>query len=134
MNLALSSITSYPSTVGVMGRSSQLCRGLSGVSGRGELQYSTDRSLPLSLARVTGLEQSLPTDEALCGRLALLSARGARSMGSGTGTNGVAIAPHGQSGPEETVCSWVILRKRRFCEISLISEDRSTSDNSINTV
>lgn len=95
--MALSSITSYPSTVGVIGRSSQLCPG---VSGSGWLEYSTERWVPLSLARVTGLGH-------LSAALSLsLSARGARYMGTGTGTNGVAIAPHtcGDTRSPEEVC------------------------------
>lgn len=56
MNLALSSMTSYPSKVGVIGLSSS-CRLLTGSEmDRGQLEYSTDGSrFPFTLARVTGL-------------------------------------------------------------------------------
>lgn len=56
VNLALSSITSYPSRVGVIGLSSS-CRLLNGSEmDRGQLEYSTDGSItPFTLARVTWL-------------------------------------------------------------------------------
>lgn len=135
MNLALSSITSYPSTVGVIGLSSS-CRLLTGSEmDRGQPEYSTDGSAtPFTLARAAwlwngggvllrlprpaerdwrrkpprpppwssraalvmgdedGLLETLPSDEARCGRLTLPPAPDrAPSMGTGTGTKGDAI-------------------------------------------
>ena len=151
VNLALSSMTSYPSTVGVIGLSSPCWLPTGSDMERGQLEYSTEASkVPFTLARVTGLwmgggvllrlplsvqrdgrsepnpslplrcsslaalvmeEQdelleTLPTDEARCGRLSLLLAPDkALSMGKGTGTKGDAIflicvlLPRHRSGP-----------------------------------
>lgn len=56
VNLALSSMTSYPNTVGVMGLSSPCWFPTGSEMERGQLEYSTDVSrAPLTLARVTGL-------------------------------------------------------------------------------
>lgn len=56
VNLALSSITSYPSTVGVIGLSSPCWLPTGSDMERGQLEYSTDGSrVPFTLARVTGL-------------------------------------------------------------------------------
>lgn len=133
VNLALSSMTSYPSTVGVIGLSPSCWLPTGSDMDRGQLEYSTDGSRdPFTLARVTGLwcgggvllrlqrdwrcepplpllwsspavlvmdEQdelleTLPSDEARCGRLSLpLPPDKALSMGTGTGTKGDAIFP-----------------------------------------
>lgn len=56
VNLALSSITSYPSTVGVMGLSSLCWLPTGSDMERGQLEYSTEGSRePFTLARVMGL-------------------------------------------------------------------------------
>lgn len=132
VNLARSSITSYPSTVGVMGRSSSCWLPNGSDMDRGQLEYSTDGSRdPFTLALMTGLRaggggvllrpqrgcccdaprrllgsspavlltdeedellETLPSDDARWGRLNLpLAPDNARSMGTGTGTNGDAI-------------------------------------------
>lgn len=54
VNFALSSMTSYPSTVGVMGLSSHPSV-WGGVSGLAQLEYSTVDSSPFILALVKGL-------------------------------------------------------------------------------
>lgn len=55
VNLALSSMTSYPSTVGVMGLSSTCWLPAGSDMERGQHGYSTeDSSTPFTLARVTG--------------------------------------------------------------------------------
>lgn len=133
VNLALSSMTSYPSTVGVIGLSSSCWLPTGSDMERGQLEYSTEGSrVPLTLARVTGLWrgggvllrlplsmqwdgeppyplplaspaalvkdeedellETLPSEEARCGRLSLLLPPDkALSMGTGTGTKGDAI-------------------------------------------
>lgn len=127
VNLALSSMTSYPSTVGVIGLSSPCWLPAGSDMERGQLEYSTEVSrVPFTLARTTGLwrgggvllrlplstqrdwrwepnpphplpwsspaeeVETLPSDEARCGRLSLLLPP-ALSKGTGTGTNGDAI-------------------------------------------
>lgn len=56
VNLALSSMTSYPSTVGVIGLSSTCWLPAGSETERGQLEYATEGSRdPFSLARVTGL-------------------------------------------------------------------------------
>lgn len=134
VNLALSSMTSYPSTVGVIGLSSCWLPSGSDME-RGQVEYSTEGSrVPFTLAHVTGLWggggvlllvplsiqrdcrwdpphpllwsspatllkdedeellETLPSEEARCGRLSLLLPPDkALSMGTGTGTKGDAI-------------------------------------------
>lgn len=129
-------MTSYPSTVGVIGLSSTCWLPAGSDMERGQLEYSTEgSSVPFTLARVTGLwrgggvrlrpplseqqdwcwepnplhplpwsssetrvredwelVETLPSDEARCGRLSLLLPPDkALSMGTGTGTKGDAI-------------------------------------------
>lgn len=132
VNFALSSMTSYPSTVGVIGLSSPSSWWLPAGSDkeRGQLEYSTEGSkVPFTRACVTGLGrgggvwlrpplsvqrdwrwdlpnpppwssldplgellETLPNDEARCGRLGLLLPLDKTlSMGTGTGTKGDAI-------------------------------------------
>lgn len=56
VNLALSSMTSYPSTVGVIGLSSSCWVLMGSEMDRGQLEYSTDCSrIPFTLACVTAL-------------------------------------------------------------------------------
>lgn len=122
-------MTSYPSTVGVIGLSSPCWLPAGSDMERGQLEYSTEGSrVPFTLARVTGLWggggvllrlplstqrdwcwvpnpphplpwscpveklETLPSDEARCGRLSLLLPPDkALSIGTGTGTKGDAI-------------------------------------------